>query len=79
MRGKEVQKRLHTRWIGKRTVSGLLCDKIASAKMKGKVYKTVVWIRNSMMRKRLKVELQVEVMEVLRFDSGVRLLERFRN
>ncbi|KAF7642013.1 hypothetical protein LDENG_00266230, partial [Lucifuga dentata] len=39
--GKEVKKRVQAGWNGWRKVSGVMCDK-RSARMKGKVYKTVV-------------------------------------
>ncbi len=40
--GKEVKKRVQAGWNGWRKVSGVMCDRRVSAKMKGKVYKTVV-------------------------------------
>ncbi|KAK3553431.1 hypothetical protein QTP70_003591 [Hemibagrus guttatus] len=40
--GKEVKKRVQAGWNGWRKVSGVLCDQKISARIKGKVYKTVV-------------------------------------
>ncbi|MCI4382174.1 hypothetical protein PGIGA_G00260740 [Pangasianodon gigas] len=40
--GKEVKKRVQAGWNGWRKVSGVLCDRKISARIKGKVYKTVV-------------------------------------
>ncbi|KAM7385040.1 hypothetical protein PAMP_001139 [Pampus punctatissimus] len=39
--GKEVKKRVQAVWNGWRKVSGVMCDRRVSAKIKGKVYKTV--------------------------------------
>ncbi|KAK3525541.1 hypothetical protein QTP86_034714 [Hemibagrus guttatus] len=40
--GKEVKKRVQAGWNGWRKVSGVLCDGKISARIKGKVYRTVV-------------------------------------
>ncbi|KAK3543004.1 hypothetical protein QTP70_008689 [Hemibagrus guttatus] len=40
--GKEVKKRVQAGWNGWRKVSGVLCDQKISARIKGKVYRTVV-------------------------------------
>ncbi|KAK3551366.1 hypothetical protein QTP70_016655, partial [Hemibagrus guttatus] len=40
--GKEVKKRVQAGWNGWRKVTGVLCDRKISARIKGKVYKTVV-------------------------------------
>ncbi|KAK3526822.1 hypothetical protein QTP70_034612 [Hemibagrus guttatus] len=51
--GKEVKKRVQAGWNGWRKVSGVLCDQKISARIKGKVYRTVVgtghavWFRDS--------------------------------
>ncbi|KAK3559649.1 hypothetical protein QTP86_013602 [Hemibagrus guttatus] len=46
--GKEVKKRVQAGWNGWRKVSGVLCDRKISARIKGKVYRTVaVWFRDS--------------------------------
>ncbi|KAK3530928.1 hypothetical protein QTP70_006503 [Hemibagrus guttatus] len=63
--GKEVKKRVQAGWNGWRKVSGVLCDRKISARIKGKVYRTVV--RPAMMygletvslRKRPESELEV--------------------
>ncbi|KAK3524528.1 hypothetical protein QTP70_029840 [Hemibagrus guttatus] len=40
--GKKVKKRVQAGWNGWRKVSGVLCDRKISARIKGKVYRTVV-------------------------------------
>ncbi|MCJ8737661.1 hypothetical protein PDJAM_G00026650 [Pangasius djambal] len=83
--GKEVKKRVQAGWNGWRKVSGVLCDRKISARIKGKVYKTVV--RPAMLygleivslRKRQESELEVAELKMLRFSLGVTRLDRIRN
>lgn len=82
---KEVKKRVQAGWNGWRNVSGVMCDRRISAKIKGKVYKTVV--RPAMMygletvalKKRQVAELEVAELKMLRFSLGVTRLDRIRN
>ncbi|MCY0699169.1 hypothetical protein OVX40_29465, partial [Klebsiella pneumoniae] len=39
---REVKKRVQAGWSGWRRVTGVICDSRVSARMKGKVYRTVV-------------------------------------
>ncbi|KAK3564237.1 hypothetical protein QTP86_011967 [Hemibagrus guttatus] len=83
--GKEVKKRVQAGWNGWRKVSGVLCDQKISARIKGKVYRTVV--RSAMLygletvslRKRQESELEVAELKMLRFSLGVTRLDRIRN
>ncbi|KAK3516208.1 hypothetical protein QTP70_006358 [Hemibagrus guttatus] len=83
--GKEVKKRVQAGWNGWRKVSGVLCDRKISARIKGKVYRTVV--RPAMLygletvsrRKRQESELEVAELKMLRFSLGVTRLDRIRN
>ncbi|KAK3543039.1 hypothetical protein QTP70_008749 [Hemibagrus guttatus] len=83
--GKEVKKRVQAGWNGWRKVWGVLCDRKISARIKGKVYRTVV--RPAMMygletvslRKRQESELEVAELKMLRFSLGVTRLDRIRN
>ncbi|KAK3519689.1 hypothetical protein QTP70_000999 [Hemibagrus guttatus] len=83
--GKEVKKRVQAGWNGWRKVSGVLCNRKISARIKGKVYRTVV--RPAMMygletvslRKRQESELEVAELKMLRFSLGVTRLDRIRN
>ncbi|KAK3544182.1 hypothetical protein QTP86_006029 [Hemibagrus guttatus] len=82
---KEVKKRVQAGWNGWRKVSGVLCDRKISARIKGKVYRTVV--RPAMLygleivspRKRQESELEVAELKMLRFSLGVTRLDRIRN
>ena len=83
--GKEVKKRVQAGWNGWRKVSGVMCDRRVSAKMKGKVYKTVVrpamlfGLETVPLRKRQEAELEVAEMKMLRFSLGVTRMDRIRN
>ncbi|KAK3531149.1 hypothetical protein QTP70_013262 [Hemibagrus guttatus] len=82
--GKEVKKRVQAGWNGWRKVSGVLCDRKISARIKGKVYKTVVrpamlyGLETVSLRKRQESELEVAELKMLRFSLGVTRLDRIR-
>ncbi|KAK3557560.1 hypothetical protein QTP70_030490, partial [Hemibagrus guttatus] len=75
--GKEVKKRVQAGWNGWRKVSGVLCDRKISARIKGKVYKTVVslamlyGLETVSLRKRQESELEAAELKMLRFSLGV--------
>ncbi|KAK3552108.1 hypothetical protein QTP86_000373, partial [Hemibagrus guttatus] len=83
--GKEVKKRVQAGWNGWRKVSGVLCDQKISARIKGKVYRTVVrpamlyGLETVSLRKRQESELEVAELKMLRFSLGVTRLDRIRN
>ncbi|KAK3554723.1 hypothetical protein QTP70_032624 [Hemibagrus guttatus] len=83
--GKEVKKRVQSGWNGWRKVSGVLCDRKISARIKGKVYRTVVrpamlyGLETVSLRKRQESELEVAELKMLRFSLGVTRLDRIRN
>ncbi|KAK3526418.1 hypothetical protein QTP70_025449 [Hemibagrus guttatus] len=78
--GKEVKKRVQAVWNGWRKVSGVLCDRKISARIKGQVYRTVVrpamlyGLETVSLRTRQEAELKM-----LRFSLGVTRLDRIRN
>ena len=82
---KEVKKRIQAGWNSWRSVTGVICDRKVSAKMKGKIYKTVV--RPAMMygletvalTKRQEAELEVAELRMLRFSLGVTRIDKIRN
>ncbi|KAK3557429.1 hypothetical protein QTP70_026629, partial [Hemibagrus guttatus] len=83
--GKEVKKRVQAGWNGWRKVSGVLCDRKISARIKGKMYRTVVrpamlyGLETVSLRKRQESELEVAELKMLRFSLGVTRLDRIRN
>ncbi|KAK3566596.1 hypothetical protein QTP86_001080 [Hemibagrus guttatus] len=83
--GKEVKKRVQAGWNQWRKVSGVLCDRKLSARIKGKVYRTVVrpamlyGLETVSLRKRQESELEVAELKMLRFSLGVTRLDRIRN
>ncbi|KAK3558509.1 hypothetical protein QTP86_018165, partial [Hemibagrus guttatus] len=83
--GKEVNKRVQAGWNAWRKVLGVLCDRKISARIKGKVYRTVVrpamlyGLETVSLRKRQESELEVAELKMLRFSLGVTRLDRIRN
>ncbi|KAK3514013.1 hypothetical protein QTP70_001283 [Hemibagrus guttatus] len=83
--GKEVKKQVQAGWNGWRKVSGVLCDQKISARIKGKVYRTVVrpamlyGLETVSLRKRQESELEVAELKMLRFSLGVTRLDSIRN
>ncbi|KAK3511498.1 hypothetical protein QTP70_009001 [Hemibagrus guttatus] len=83
--GKEVKKRVQAGWNGWRKVLAVLCDRKISARIKGKVYRTVVraamlyGLETVSLRKRQESELEVAELKMLRFSLGVTRLDRIRN
>ncbi|KAK3545564.1 hypothetical protein QTP70_008112 [Hemibagrus guttatus] len=76
--GKEVKKRVQAGWNGWRKVTGVLCDRKISARIEGKVYRTVV--RPAMLYGlETESELEVAELKMLRFSLGVTRLDRIRN
>ena len=78
--------RIQSGWTNWKRVSGILCDRRISLRVKGKVYKTVV--RPAMMmygaetwevKKAQEKKLDVAEMRMLRWMSGVTKLDRIRN
>ncbi|KAK3522650.1 hypothetical protein QTP86_028894, partial [Hemibagrus guttatus] len=70
--GKEVKKRVQAGWNGWRKVSGVLCDRKISVRIKGKVYRTVVrpamlyGLETVSLRKRQESELELAELKMLR-------------
>ncbi|KAK3515291.1 hypothetical protein QTP70_013489 [Hemibagrus guttatus] len=83
--GKEVKKRVQAGWNGWRKVSGVLCDRKISARIKGKVYRTVerpamlYGLETVSLRKRQESGLEEAELKMLRFSLGVTRLDRIRN
>ncbi|KAI5085367.1 hypothetical protein C0J45_23151, partial [Silurus meridionalis] len=81
----EVKKRVQAGWSGWRRVTGVICDSRVSARMKGKVYRTVVrpemlyGLETVTLSKRQEAEPEVAELKMLRFSLGVTRMDRIRN
>ena len=81
----EMTRRIQSEWQNWKRVSGILCDRRISLKVKGKVYKTDV--RPEMMygaetcsvKKAQEKKMDVAEMMMFRWISGVTKLDRIRN
>ena len=81
----EMTHRIQSGWKNWKSVSGILCDRIISLRVEGKVYKTVVrpamiygaetWAVKKVQEKKL----DVAEMRLLKWMSGVTKLDRIRN
>jgi hypothetical protein len=82
---REVARRIQVGWAGWKKVSGVLCDKNISMKVKGKIHKTVVW--PAMMYSMETVgatirqvgKLRVAEMRMLRMEMGITKMDKVRN
>ena len=74
---REVRKRVQAGWNGWRRVSGIICDKMLPARVKGKVYSSVVrpamvyGLETVAVTKKQVEEMEVAEMKMLRFTMGV--------
>ena len=82
---KEVNKRVHARWNGWRKVSGVICDRRLPARVKGKVYSSVVRpaimyeLETVAVTKKQVEEMEVGEMKMLIFALGVTRKDKIRN
>ena len=82
---REVKKRVQAEWNGWRRVSGVICDKRLPARVKGKVYSSVVrpamlyGLETVAVTKKQVEEMKVAEMKMLRFIMGVTRKDKIRN
>ena len=82
---REVKKRVQVGWNGWRRVSGVICNRRLPARVKGKVYSSMV--RPAMMSgletvavtKKQVEEIEIVEMKILRFAMGVTRKDKIRN
>ena len=81
----ETTHRIQSGWKNWKRISGILCDRRISFRVKGKVFKTVVRLamvygaETWAMKKEQEKKLDVAEMRILRWMSGVTKLDRIRN
>ena len=82
---REVKKRVQAGWNGWRRVSGVICDRRLTVRVKGKVYSSVVrpaivyGLETVVVTKKQVKEIKVAEMKMLRFAMGVTRKEKIRN
>ena len=82
---REVKKRVQTGWNEWRKVSGVICDKKLPARVKGKVYSSVVKpamvyeLETVAVTKKQVEKMEVAEMKMLRFAMGVKRKDKVRN
>ena len=82
---REVKKRVQAGWNGWRKVSGVICDRRLPARVKRKVYSSVVrpamvhGLETVAVRKKQVEESEVAEMKILRFAMGVTKKDKIRN
>ena len=82
---REVKKRVQAGWNGWRRVSGVICDRRLPARVKGKVYSSVVrpamvyGLKTVAVTKKQVKEMEVAEMKMLKFAMGVTRKDKIRN
>ena len=82
---RDVKKRVQAGWNGWRRVSGVICDKRLPARVKGKVYNSMVrpamvyGLETVAVTKKQVEEMEVAEMKMLRFAMGVMRKDKIRN
>ena len=82
---REVKKRIQAGWSKWRKVSGIICDRKLSTRVKGKVYNTAVrpamlyGMETVALTRRQEAELEVAELRMLRFAMGVTRLDKIKN
>ena len=82
---KEIKRRVQAVWNGWRKVSGEICDRSLPARVKGKVYSSVVrpamvyGLETVAVTKKQVEEMEVAEMKMLRFAMGVTRKDKIRN
>ena len=81
----EVRRRMQAGWQSWRRVSGVLCDRKLSARLKGKIYKCAVrpavlyGMEMMAMTERMVKKIEVAELKMVRWALGVTLKDKVRN
>ena len=82
---REVKKRAQTGWNGWRKVSGAICDRTLPARVKGKVYSSMVRpamvyrLETVVVTKKQVKEMELAEIKMLRFTMGVTRKDKIKN
>ena len=82
---REVKKRVQAGWNGWRRVSGVICDRRLPARVKGKMYSSVVrpamvyGLETVAVTKKQVEDMEVAEMKMRRFAMGVTKKDKIRN
>ena len=82
---REVKERVQAQWNGWRKVSGVICNRRWPARVKGKVYSSVVrpamvyGLETVAVTKKQVEEMKVAEMKMLKFAMGVTRKDNIRN
>ena len=82
---REVKKRVQAGWNGWRRVSGVICERRLPARVKGKVYSSMIrpamvyGLETVAVTKKQVEEMEVAEMKMLRFTMGVTRKDKIRN
>ena len=80
-----MKKRIQAGWNGWRKISGIMCDRKLSAKVKGRIYKVAVrpvlmfGLETTALSKRQVADLEVAELTMLRFAIGVMRKDKIQN
>ena len=78
--GREVKKRVQAGWNGWRRMSGVICDRRVSARVKGKVRPAMLYgVETVALTKGQEAEMEVAELKMLRFSLGVTRMDTIRN
>ena len=82
---REIERRVQAKWNGWRKVSGVICERRLPARVKGKMYSSVVRqalvyeLETVEVTKKQVEEMEVAEMKMLRFAMGVKRKDKIRN
>ena len=82
---RKIKKRVQAGWNGWRRVSGVICNRRLLARVKGKVYSSVVrptmvyGLETAAVTKKQVEEVEVAEMKMLRFTMGVTRKDKIKN
>ena len=81
----KVRRRVQARWQSWRRASGVLCDRKLSARLNGKMYKSVVQppmlygMETVVVNAKLEKKMEAAELKIVRWALGVTLKDRVRN